>query len=35
MELWDTDSYNENNTDSSYALLGFDSESGSSDLNIQ
>ena len=34
MELWDTDSYNENDTDSSYALLGFDGESDSSNLNI-
>ena len=34
MELWDTDSDNENDTDSSYGLSNFGSESDSSDLDI-
>ena len=34
MELWDTDSDNENDTDSSYGLSDFGSESDSSDPDI-
>ena len=35
MELWDIDSDDTNNTDSSYGLSGFSSESDSSGQNIQ
>ena len=34
MELWDIDSGNAKNTDSSYGLSGFSRESDSSDQNI-
>ena len=34
MELWDIDSDNADNTDSSYGLTGFSSESDSSNQNI-
>ena len=34
MELWDIDSDNVNNADSSYGLSGFSSESDNSDQNI-
>ena len=34
MELWDTDSNHENDTDSSYSLSDFDSESDGSDQDI-